>query len=96
MTHPESCTDPNCTLTYREHLLSVAVSGVALPTRNPRIAEVARTEKRWERDHGAFERLTHQGYDVPHLDGAAARERHATTDWDIENGHVEVDYSDPN
>ena len=95
MSHPESCHDSDCTLTYRQHLLDVTVSATAQPTRHPEVASKNTTEKRWDRDHQAFRDLTRQGYDVPHIDGSAARVRHAKTDMDIEHGTVRVDYSDP-
>lgn len=33
MSHPASCKDINCTLTYREHLLTVNFGATAIPTR---------------------------------------------------------------
>lgn len=33
MSHPSSCRDPNCQLSFREHLLSINLSATALPTR---------------------------------------------------------------
>lgn len=96
MSHPQSCTDPNCTLTYRQHLLSVGIGAAAFPTRKPRVNTIETTEKRWSADHDAFDRLSRQGYDVPELDGAAAREKYSTNDWDVENGIVKVDWNSPN
>jgi hypothetical protein len=65
-----------------------------MPTRKPRVVSGEIREKRWSRDHAAFERLSRQGYDVPELDGAAIRERDSINDWDVENGIVKVDHSD--
>lgn len=33
MGHPSSCKDPDCTLNYRDHLLTINLSATALPTR---------------------------------------------------------------
>ena len=64
-----------------------------MPTRKPHEASSITTEKRWDRDHPAFESLVKQGYDVPELDGARARADSATCDADIENGIVVKDWA---
>jgi hypothetical protein len=85
VSHPASCTDPDCTLTYREHLVTIAVSPAALPsrsvTRNPDThdepTEVTRhREKTWlEQDMPAYKRLRDAGYSPAGTKGAAQRER---------------------
>lgn len=104
MSHPASCTDPSCTLTYIEHLRTIRISGAALPTRavnrtpgqpdEPLIQTITR-EKRWERDNEAYKRLHKQGYRPPQVDGARFRERTAETVYDINERPVTVDRSDP-
>jgi len=110
MTHPASCRDPNCALTYREHLLTINVSATAIPNRavtrsksendqviipdEPTTQTLIR-EKRWERDNEAYKRLHKQGLRPPHVDGSALRERQATTRYDVERRPVTIDYTDP-
>jgi hypothetical protein len=43
----------------------------------------------------AFKRLVEQGYDVPRVDGARARERMAEDRFDVEQRPMNIDYSDP-
>lgn len=95
MGHPESCTDPDCTLSYRDHLLSIRVSAAAMPTRNaPDVLETMVREKRWERDIDAYKRLRQDGFQPPRVDGAALREREGQDKYDIEERPVTVDYAD--
>lgn len=97
MSHPSSCNDPACELSYRDHLTSIAISSASLPTRqkNADVAQTAIREKRWERDIAAFERLHKQGHTPPQIDGSRCRERHGQTEWDITTRPVNIDYSDP-
>lgn len=94
--HPESCTDPNCTLTYREHLLGISVSAAALPSRSQSedVVSTLVREKRWDRDIGAYKRLRDDGYQPPQIDGAALRERQGKNEYDLESRAVTVDYAD--
>jgi hypothetical protein len=104
MSHPSSCHDPSCTLSYRDHLLSINFSASALPTRRvnrtpgqpdePMTHALVR-ERRWERDLSAFKRLHDEGYDVPQIDGSALRERQGETRYDLEERKVTIDYTDP-
>jgi hypothetical protein len=90
MSHPQSCHDPNCRLTYRQHLLSVGIAAAALPTRavhrsprsdsgyKPPDEPAWRTEareRRWAKDMPAFERLQKAGHSDAPLEGAAAYEQ---------------------
>lgn len=102
MSHPESCTDATCTLTYREHLLAVNISGDALPTRamnrtpghaDEPIAQTKIREKRWDRDEAAFMRLRKEGVHTK-IDGAAARERMGETMYDMTERPLKIDYTD--
>lgn len=62
--HPESCTDPDCTLLYVEHLRSVSISAAATPTRRPDTVRIDRTEQQWAKNHAAYRRI-HK--DIPGL-----------------------------
>lgn len=104
MSHPESCKDPCCNLSYRQHLLSVAFSANALPTRrftrtpgqpDEPVVQTNIRERRWERDTEAYKRLRKEGFNLPSVDGAAARERMAVTEHGLEHGPVAIDYGDP-
>ena len=104
MSHPESCHDPNCALTYREHLINIGFTADAMPTRltnrtpgqpdEPAI-QTSRRERRWVKDIDAYKRLHAQGYRPPRVDGSAFREKHAESALDIEHRPVTVDYLDP-
>ena len=84
MSHPAGCHDPACTLTYREHLLTVGIATAALPTRavtrtegqpdEPSFQTAAR-QRRFDRDIPSYKRLTEAGAILPSVDGAACRER---------------------
>ena len=84
MTCPSSCHDPNCTLTYRDHLLGIGISPAATPTRSVTRTEGLRDEpttqtrareNRWKRDLPAFKRLTENGVRPKSTVGAAALEQ---------------------
>lgn len=64
---------------------SIDFSAEATPNRRPAPVEIEATEKRWHKDHAAYERLYKQGYNPPRLDGCANRERFAKTKMDIEH-----------
>ena len=82
--HPSSCTDPACSLSYRDHLVGINVSPAAMPSRavtrteglrdEPTAATRAR-EDRWNRDLPAFKRLSDNGVRPPSTVGAAQLER---------------------
>jgi len=93
--HPESCEDDDCQLTYRQHLLSVRVSCAALPSRtdDDTLATMVR-EKRWERDMKAYKNLRADGLEPPGIDGSALRERQGQDEYDVEHRPVTIDYAD--
>jgi hypothetical protein len=64
---------------------SIDFSAEAMPNRKPAPVEIEATEKRWHKDHAAYERLVAQGYQPPRLDGCAYREAHAVKRMDIEH-----------
>ena len=84
MSHPASCTDPACTLTYRDHLVGIGISPAATPTRavtrtkglrdEPTVNTRAR-EQSWNRDLPAYKRLRRNGVRPPSTRGAAHLER---------------------
>lgn len=93
--HPSSCKDPNCNLTYREHLIGIGISITATPSRASEDAlQTLVREKRWERDIGAYKRLRADGLAPPQIDGSALRERQGDDKYDVENRPVTIDYSD--
>jgi len=84
VTHPASCTDPDCTLDYRAHLVGIQVSPAATPSRAVTRTEGLRDEptsqtrareNRWNRDLPAFKRLSDNGVRPPSTVGAADLER---------------------
>lgn len=95
MGHPESCTDPDCTLSYRDHLLGIRVAANAMPTRSgPELLATMVREKRWERDMGAYKRLRADGIQPPQIDGSALRERQGVDNYDVEHRPITIDYAD--
>lgn len=103
MSHPASCHDPDCQLTYRQHLLSVNFGASAFPTRRithtPGLPDEPTTqtltrERRIERDTAAYRRLHAQGYRPRRVEGSALRERHGETEYDVTNRPVTIDYGD--
>ena len=104
MSHPSSCHDPSCTLSYGQHLVSIGFTSAALPSRltthtegqpdEPTINTNIR-EKRWERDMDAFKQLLADGYAPPRMEGSALRLREGTDRYDMEERPVTIDYSDP-
>lgn len=94
MACPASCKDPDCRLTYREHLLSVGIGADALPTRSPNANYQKVRTKRWERDMGAYKRLRDDGLNPPAIDGAALREKQGKDRYDVEARPVTVDFYD--
>lgn len=104
MSHPQSCTDPDCTLSYRDHLLTIGFDSGAFPTRlynhtpgqpDEPLTQTNIREKRWHRDMDAFKRLIKHGVCPPQVDGSALREREGKDRHDIEHRQVTIDYSDP-
>lgn len=84
MTHPQSCTDPDCQLAYRDHLVGIGIAAAALPTRavtrnagqpdEPSTVTRAR-EKRIEADLPAYKRMRDAGLRPRSTVGAATVER---------------------
>lgn len=83
--HPESCTDPDCQLSYAEHLRSIGVSAAALPNRKGDTAEGLVRDKEIDRDLDAYKRLRHSGIQPPRNQGSARWEATADHRWQIES-----------
>ena len=77
MSHPASCANPDtCPLSYRDHLLGIAIAAAALPTRavnrtpgqpdEPAWRTEAR-QRRWDREHDATEQLVKANLEPPSL-----------------------------
>lgn len=104
MSHPSSCVDPDCSLSYRDHLISIGYTSKAMPSRmitrtpgmpdEPAVQTEVR-ERRWQRDNAAFRRLAAQGLTPPQVDGSALRERQGKTEYDITQRPVTIDRTDP-
>lgn len=72
MSHPSSCQDPDvCQLTYREHLLGIAIAASALPTRavhrteglpDEPVTKTRARQKRFDENNAAYKALREQGY----------------------------------
>ncbi len=84
MSHPASCTDPDCELSYREHLLTVGIAATALPSRavhrtpgqpDEPVTETARRDKAIRADVDSYARLRRSGERGMPFRGAAAHER---------------------
>jgi hypothetical protein len=95
VSHPSSCKDPECVLTYAQHLTGIAFTSDAMPTRHPEAHQTNIREKRWQRDIPAFRRLVKDGHRPRTIDGSRFRELHAESPHDIEHRPVTIDYSDP-
>jgi hypothetical protein len=63
----------NCP-SYRDHVASIAISGMGMPSRRPDIADIHRREKALEKDAPAYKRLRRDGLQPDHVDGSHALE----------------------
>lgn len=90
MTCPSSCREPDCTLTYREHLLGISLASSAVPSRRPVAAETSATAKKWEKDLPAYKRLRDDGLRPARTEGAAELERTATCEEHVTTGLTHV------
>ena len=88
MSHPASCVDPSCELTYREHLLGIAVSASAIPSRRSFAMSKVTQERQWDRDMPAYKRLRANGLQPRQIDGSALVEKMATSESQVENAVV--------
>lgn len=71
MSHPSSCVDPDCGLTYVEHLRTIAISPAALPSRgfvnrtpgqpDEPLSATRERQARWDRENAAFRTLKTSG-----------------------------------
>ena len=68
-----------------EKLRSVGVSGAALPSRSPQVAQIEATERRWAKDFPAYRRLRKEGLRPRGSDGAARLEAEAETAAQVES-----------
>ncbi len=67
-----------CCVDYKTHIRGVNIG--SLPT------QIAYTERKWEKDMGAFKRLVDEGHHPGRLEGAYVMERSATHPREIEQG----------
>lgn len=88
MSHPTSCFDPNCRLSYRDHLTGIALAASAIPSRRPEAQRIDATEARWHRDMDAYTRLRRDGLQPPKIDGSRERELYARTEAEVEGRPV--------
>ena len=91
-TCPSSCKDANCTLTYREHLLSIGVSPSATPTRGKgwHASRVNAKEAAFDKDSAAYRRLRKEGLQPRNIDGSAALEQKAEVAEHVTTGMTHV------
>lgn len=98
MSHPACCKSPeSCDLTYREHLVGVALSSDAIPTRrlvtrnegavDEPISVTKARERGLERDMPAFKRLRQDGLHPRSVKGSARLEATANSSTMIERGY---------
>jgi hypothetical protein len=83
-----SCGKPCGCPTYRDHLLSIAFSQAAMPTRKPGVVAAENRENRWSKDMPAYRRLRENGVQPRQIDGSAELEAKASTQAEIEIGHA--------
>ncbi len=74
-------------ISYREHLLSVAISSTAMPSRNGVAAQVQR-ERTLDRDLSAYKRLADDGVQPKGITGAADIEARCASKFEAESGMV--------
>lgn len=69
---------------------SVSIAPSATPSRTggAEAKRIGDTEARWDKDMPAYKRLRHDGLQPPRIDGAAATERHAINEAEVEAGHA--------
>lgn len=74
----------------RARWLSVSIAPSATPSRvgGADAKRINETEARWDKDMPAYKRLRRDGLQPPSVDGAAAIERHAITEAEVEAGHA--------
>lgn len=77
-----------CCPSYREHVLSVAVSAVATPTRRPETASTVERENRLVKDMAAYKSMRSNGVQPKGIDGCAALEARASTRLEVESAQV--------
>ena len=98
MNHPACCKNPDsCTLTYREHLVGVALASDAIPTRrlvtrhegthDENVSVTKARERRLERDLPAYKRLRQDGLYPRSVKGSARLEATANSSTMIERGY---------
>lgn len=83
-----SCGHPCECPTYRDHLKSINFSAAAMPTRHRRVSEIATTEKRWDKDMRAYAAMRKDGVQPVRIDGAAEMQARASTQVEVESGHL--------
>lgn len=88
--HPSSCTDNDCSLTYRDHLLGIGVLAAALPSRRRAIIGTNNRESTLSRDLDAYKRMRNDGLQPPQIDGARVLEAKATHAEQVNTGKPEV------
>lgn len=84
MSHPTSCSDPRCDLSYRDHFVGISIAAAAMPSRRPEAQRINAKEARWHQDHDAYVRLRRDGLQPPKIDGSRDRERFARTAAEVE------------
>lgn len=68
------------------HVRSISFSPSAQGSERAQAA--VRTDKEWDRDHAAYRRMVKNGLQPPTLDGCAELETRASTQEEIERGHI--------
>ena len=84
--HIEGRCDPGACFSCR--VLSVGISGAALPTRSPEVVKREARVKQLHRDRDAFKSLRNEGMAPAKMHGAEDLARHAESKWEVETGHI--------
>jgi hypothetical protein len=84
VSHPACCTDPDCTLAYREHLVGFGISADAIPTRRPRSAWKNHADRQVSKDLAEYKTLRSQGIAPNQVQGCSELVKRATTKEQIE------------
>lgn len=89
MSCPAWCDEPDCDLPYGRHRWGFSIAASALPTRgSSTVAQLEAKERQWARDMPAYRSMRQQGLQPKSIDGAADLAARASTEMEIESGHL--------
>lgn len=83
--HNQGHCKPNC---FGCKADSVGFSSMAMPTRSPNVAQTDATSREMEKDRDAYLRFKKDGVQPKGVNGAAAMEQAAHTNFEVESGRL--------